>query len=105
LRDKEYCYEEGPFRGDLAPQLTANDRILMFASGRPGSLGQFDIWKCVRPSPDAPFSKPINLGPPVDTPDSEGRPILSDDGQKLSTLTPTAPAAPPPATFGAFAES
>lgn len=68
---------------DFAPHLTANDRILLFASARPGSLGHFDIWMCVRATLKTPFSKPINLGPPVNTHHSEGRPSLSDDGQTL----------------------
>lgn len=68
---------------DFTPQLTAQDRILLFASGRPGTFGRFDIWMCVRATPDAHFCKPINLGNSVNTHMSEGRPSLSDDGQTL----------------------
>jgi Tol biopolymer transport system component len=68
---------------DFAPTLVADDRILMFASTRPGPNGGFDIWMSVRPTKADPFGPPINLGPEVNSPFDEGRPSLSEDGKTL----------------------
>ncbi len=42
-----------------------------------------DIYFCVRPNLQQPFSIPIRFDKPVNTEFSEGRPILSADGMTL----------------------
>jgi Tol biopolymer transport system component len=63
--------------------LSADGRMLLFASTRPGGQGGLDIWTCTRPSPDEPFGEAVNLGPPVNSIYWETGPALSTDGLTL----------------------
>lgn len=49
----------------------------------PGGFGGFDIWVSRRPTVDAPWGSPQNLGPNINTPFSETNPALSVDGHSL----------------------
>lgn len=55
---------------------------LYFASNREGGLGGTDIWFSKRLSSGA-WSDPINLGAPVNTPEDEEAPFISNDGNAL----------------------
>lgn len=68
---------------DFSPSLALDDRVLFFSSDRRGGLGEMDIYFCVRPNLQQPFSIPIRFDKPVNTEFSEGRPILSADGMTL----------------------
>lgn len=66
--------------GDVdSPYLSHDGLTLVFASTRQGSLGANDLWICKRTTLDAPFSKPENLGPTVNTADEDSTPSLSAD--------------------------
>jgi len=70
------------------PALSADELSLFFSSGllgsaRPGGLGGSDIWVAKRQSRDADWEEPVNLGPPVNSPDGEKAPFLSADGSTL----------------------
>ena len=65
--------------GDGTAAESKNGRELFFASGRPGSLGQGDIWVSVRTSPDAAWEPPTNLGAAVNADAFEFGPSLSRD--------------------------
>jgi hypothetical protein len=51
---------------DGCPILSPNGLRLYMASNRPGSAG-LDIWVASRPSVDAPFGEPQNLGPRINS--------------------------------------
>ena len=51
---------------DGCPILSPNGLHLYMASNRPGSAG-LDIWFASRPSVDAPFGAPQNLGSPINS--------------------------------------
>lgn len=52
---------------DGCPIQSPDGLSLYLASNRPGGLGGLDIWVAHRPSTDAPFGAPENLGEPVNS--------------------------------------
>jgi tRNA A-37 threonylcarbamoyl transferase component Bud32 len=72
----------GP-HSEVTPSISADGLSLYFASDRPGGQGSHDIWVAKRASPGDAWSEPINLGPPVNTPDFEGFQSVSADGLEL----------------------
>jgi serine/threonine protein kinase len=68
---------------EIIPSISADSLSLYFASDRPGGQGNYDIWVARRASPSDAWSEPINLGPPVNTPDFEGFQSISGDGLEL----------------------
>jgi hypothetical protein len=67
------AYSEG------APFLTEDGLTLLFSSDRPGSQGNHDIWMTTRESLTSPWSKPVNLGPNVNSDGYDSFPCLSND--------------------------
>lgn len=63
------------------PSLTHDRRRLYFASGRPGGIGGTDIWYTEWRA--GKWQKPINLGPPINTPGNEYSPMIAADGKTL----------------------
>ncbi len=55
---------------------------LFFSSGRPGGFGGRDIWYVYQLSAGR-WSRPINAGPAINTPDNEGSPFVHFDGQTI----------------------
>ncbi len=66
-----------------APAISKDGLSLYFHSDRPGGFGGFDVWVSQRPSVDAPWGAPQNLGPNINTPFTEAAPALSLDGHRL----------------------
>ena len=66
-----------------APFLSADGRVLLFHSNRPGGHGGFDLWMARRDRPDQEFGEPVNLGPTVNSPQNDKGPCLSHDGLTL----------------------
>jgi Tol biopolymer transport system component len=64
---------------DDGPGLSRDGRSLYFTSTRPG-FGTEDIWVSQRPSADAPWGAPQNLGPVINTAAQERVPNFSRDG-------------------------
>jgi STE24 endopeptidase len=67
---------------DLEPYFSLDGLRLFFSSNRPrnnetGNPGDYDIWFVERKSPASAWSKPINLGAPVNTKDNEFYPSVS----------------------------
>lgn len=62
--------------------ISCDGRKLFFASTRPGGVGGSDIYFSDM-LPNGEWSKPKNLGAPVNTPGNEEAPFLSNDGQTL----------------------
>ena len=48
-----------------------------------GGFGKQHLWVSTRKDTEDPWSKPVNLGPVVNTPNNEGSPALSRDGTTL----------------------
>jgi hypothetical protein len=60
------------------------DGLEMFiTSNRPGGLGSQDVWVSTRETTLDAWTTPVNLGPPVNTPSSDGAPALSCDGTTM----------------------
>lgn len=60
------------------PVLAADGSALYFSSDMPGGRGGKDIWMCTKEGDG--WSKPVNLGPEVNTPGNEVFPFLRKDG-------------------------
>jgi outer membrane protein OmpA-like peptidoglycan-associated protein len=67
---------------DSQPFISPDGKTLYFASNRPGGMGSSDIWKTERKS-DGSWGKPVNLGKPVNTAESEMAPFIHYDNQTL----------------------
>jgi serine/threonine protein kinase len=50
---------------------------------RPGGYGGGDIWVTRRASREDPWSEPVSLAPPVNSPSQDSRPCISPDGLML----------------------
>lgn len=75
---------------DLEPFLSPDGLRLYFASNRPkadtSSLpGDFDLWMVNRPSADAAWSEPVNLGSPVNSEANEFYPSVTAYGNLYFT--------------------
>ena len=65
------------------PELSSDGRVLIFQSDRPGGSGGIDLWMSVREAPESEWGEPVNLGPVVNSAQSDGTPSLTDDGRHL----------------------
>ncbi len=54
-------------------------RYMVFASDMPGGLGGYDLWYSV--FRDGKWSAPVNMGPGINTPSNEYRPVLGSDNR------------------------
>jgi len=76
---------------DLNPCIAPDESYLIFASDRQASQDLYISYK----NEDDSWAEPMNLGPPINSPDSEWNPSLSPDGQYLffsrSTGSPSDP--------------
>jgi len=68
---------------DNIPFISADGLKLFFVSERPGGYGSWDIWVTTRPTTDADWSAPVNLGPTVNSSADEFCPAISADGLQL----------------------
>jgi hypothetical protein len=68
---------------DIQPNVRADGLEVVFSSNRQGGAGGQDIWAATRPSVNATWSAPTNLGPNINTTLGESRPSLSKDGNQL----------------------
>jgi peptidoglycan-associated lipoprotein len=79
--------ERLPFSTDTIvfahPSLSADGKILYFASNMPGGYGKMDIWSCTYDQKSNSWGQPKNAGPTVNTEGMEVYPAISDDGKKL----------------------
>jgi peptidoglycan-associated lipoprotein len=61
------------------PSISSDGSTLYFVSDLGGGFGKKDIWKITR-SGSGPWSKPVNLGPDINTPGDELFPYIREDG-------------------------
>ena len=57
--------------------------ILLVSMNSRGSLGQEDLYVCLKDSATGAWRKPLNLGPTINTEGFENSPFLSADGHRL----------------------
>lgn len=69
--------------GEGSPTISADGLELYFSSDRPGGNGGSDLWVSTRPSTDAEWGAPENLGPVVNSELAEATPSISADGLTL----------------------
>jgi peptidoglycan-associated lipoprotein len=62
------------------PSISKDGLTLYFVSNLPGGFGKKDIWKVTRLRPGDTWSKPVNLGPDINTPGDELFPYIREDG-------------------------
>jgi hypothetical protein len=70
---------------DIQPNIRKDGLEIVFSSNHayPGAQGTQDVYVSTRPSTDAPWSTPVNLGTAVNTGAAETRPALSWDARTL----------------------
>lgn len=64
------------------PSLSADGKVLYFASDRPGGVGQRDIWKTERIG-TSKWSTPVNLGNSINSTNQEEAPFIHANGNTL----------------------
>ena len=62
------------------PSISSDGSVLYFVSDISGGFGKKDIWKVTRTGNSGEWSKPVNLGPDINTPGDELFPYVRDDG-------------------------
>lgn len=67
---------------EAQPSISADGRTLYFASGRPGGIGDFDIWKSTLED-NGKWTDPVNLGPRINTTAAEMSPFIHSDNKTL----------------------
>jgi hypothetical protein len=65
------------------PAISKDGLSLYFGSDRAGGIGGVDIYVSQRPSLDAPWGTPVNLGPNINSRGNESAPTLSLDGHRM----------------------
>ncbi len=68
---------------ESGPSLSADGLTLYFNSNRPGGFGGHDLYLTTRESRQAPWGKPVNLGPVVNSEFGDINPNISRDGLTL----------------------
>jgi Tol biopolymer transport system component len=68
---------------ELGAELTPDGLSIYFASDRLGTLGDVDIWASRRACLECPWGTPVNLGPNINSAQSDGAPNFSPDGHVM----------------------
>lgn len=76
---------EFPFNGDEYstghPAISADGKVLVFASDSPRGYGGTDLYFCVRVSERGAWGRPVNLGPRINTEGNELFPYIDKNGK------------------------
>ena len=65
---------------DGCPFISKDGKSFFMASNRPNGQGGLDIWVASRKHADDPWGAPVNVGPPVNSPQNDFCPTLAPDG-------------------------
>lgn len=69
------------------PAISADGKVLIFASDTPRGFGGTDLYYCVRASEQGEWGRPVNLGPRINTEGDEQFPYLDQDGKLYFSST------------------
>ena len=69
--------------GDQKVAVRTDGHELLLSTNRSGGFGNFDIWSFTRQGIHDPWSAPVHLDAPLNTPDVDSQPSLSRDGRTL----------------------
>ncbi len=61
------------------PTISSDESLIIFSSDRAGGLGGKDLWKIIKKAKGGGYTRPINLGPGINTPGDEMFPFLRSD--------------------------
>jgi hypothetical protein len=68
---------------DGCPFISKDGKSFYMASNRPNGEGGLDIWFASRKHADDPWGAPVNVGPPVNSPQNDFCPTLARNGHRL----------------------
>ena len=68
---------------EASPCIGPDGLTLFLWSQRPGGLGNSDMWITTRKTKEDPWEMPVNLGVPVNSPESDDLPNVTADGSML----------------------
>jgi hypothetical protein len=68
---------------DSRLHISIDGLLLFFDSNRSGGYGEWDLYMTRRKSLFEPWQEALNLGPAVNTPNSEFNPCISPDGREI----------------------
>lgn len=68
---------------DQQPAIRRDGLEMLLTSNRPGTLGGTDLWVATRATTSDPWSTPVNLGSPVNSPSPDAAPAFSFDGTQF----------------------
>jgi serine/threonine protein kinase/Tol biopolymer transport system component len=69
--------------GEGAPCISHDGLTLYFGSGRPGGVGEWDIYASTREAIEASWGDPVNLGAVINSVSDESSPSITPDGLTL----------------------
>jgi hypothetical protein len=69
--------------GDTLDCISADGLELYLDSGRPGGVGDWDLWVAKRDTTDADWGAPVNLGPAINSANADTYACISQDGLEL----------------------
>ena len=69
--------------GDQKVAVRTDGHELLVSTNRDGGFGNFDIWSFTRQGIHDPWSAPVHLAAPINTPNIDSQPTLSRDGGTL----------------------
>ncbi|NOY37179.1 MAG: OmpA family protein [Chlorobi bacterium] len=79
---KPFSRKINSFHNEVYAFLSADQKLLLFVSDRPGGTGGLDIYEA-RKSVDGTWENILNLGTPVNTPYDENTPYLTRNGKRI----------------------
>jgi hypothetical protein len=68
---------------EYGPYLSTDGLTFYFASDRPGTLGDLDLWVTTRTTVNDPWAEAVNLGPLINSSENDSGPSLTPDGLSL----------------------